>query len=404
MATYDLFSFAQRNGNPALLVTPQRCGSSFTKKILTNLKPHERNYLTWLGFSDRHPDSLDVNDVLMLRGLYKPQEHWSYRVNRSATWFDPAIKINLLYRSPTARYMSGLHFLNGTWGDYFAIPLRDWATEDGIEDKPQRREFVHKLMKILGRRFSPYDNVTGDDIPETHTWHLQEFELNCVLPVLANLPEREIHSIKRPMPDFTFGETHLEPAMVWCAFIACMFDRSDFVLLEGYTDWVQENLIAEGTPVSDVEGEEQLEMWKTGRQDIKDSKYVTGQSQAMMDILVKHIPQMVDNYDNENGQMINWTKWIGIEEEVFDFILSQKGRFSTPNDKRVLIDYMIDLLDREDLCVVRDYSLLYWLTLDESMNRLPKDLRLALQRNIGRGSRLLCDMGPFNWALWARKW
>ena len=95
---------------------------------------------------------------------------------------------------------------------------------------------------------------------------------------------------------------------------------------------------------------------------------------------------------------------VGLEEEVFDFVLSHKGKFSTTDSKRALIDYMIGLLNREDMLVVRDLALLYWLTLDQSMNRLPKDLRLALQRNIGRGSRLLCDEGPFNWALWARKW
>lgn len=403
LATYDIFSFAQRNGNPALLLTPQRCGSSFTKKIINNLKPHERNHLTWLVWNENKHPGTNLDAVTMMRRLYVPQHHWSYKVNRSATWFDPTIKINMVYRSPTARYVSGLHFLNGSWQDSFSQPIMQWALEDEETSKDERQDFIHKLMKILGRRFTPYDNITGDDIPETHTWFLQEFEINAVKQVASVLPEGTMHSIRRPFLDFTFGESHLEPAMIWCAFIACMYERSDFVLLEQYTDWVQENLTI-GTPVTDIEGEEQLEMWKTGRNSVTDSKYITDQGQAMLDVLVKHIPSMTQEPDTENQQLINWTKWIGLEEEVFDFVLSHKGKFSTTDSKRALIDYMIGLLNREDMLVVRDLALLYWLTLDRSMNRLPKDLQLALQRNIGRGSRLLCDEGPFNWALWARKW
>ena len=150
LATYDIFSFAQRNGNPALLLTPQRCGSSFTKKIINNLKPHERNHLTWLVWNEQsHHPGTNLDTVTMMRRLYVPQHHWSYKVNRSATWFDPTIKINMVYRSPTARYVSGLHFLNGSWQDSFSQPIMQWALNDDVTSKDERQDFIHKLRILM---------------------------------------------------------------------------------------------------------------------------------------------------------------------------------------------------------------------------------------------------------------
>lgn len=396
MATYDIFSYAQRNGNPALLLTPQRCGSSFTKKIIENLKPHERNYLTWLTWERNHSPGRNLDQVLMLKNLYIPQRYWHHRVNRSATWFNPKVKINLLYRSPTARYLSGLHFLNGGWADLFMAPIRDWAKENSSHED---QEIIDVLMKVLGRKRGPY--YDGNEYPESESWFMQEFENHAVIPALNLTSAGTIHNLQDPVFDFTFGESHLEPAMLWCAFIACMYEYSDFVLLEQYTDWVQDNIV-QGTPVTDVDGEEQLSLWKTGRRDIKDSKYVTEQSKAMMDVMIKHFPEFTQEPDTERDQLINWSQWINIEEEVFDFVHSHNGKFCTPDAKRQLIEYLIDLCDREDMCILKDFHLLYWITLKESMQRLPDDLRKAVQRNIGRATRKLCD-GPFNWAAWS-KW
>lgn len=378
MSTYSSFIYDKNNtGLGRLLIVPQRSGSSFTDAIVKNLESEHRSNLTFINSPEQ------AIHCSMLSRYAKPISidlTWnSSSVNFQELFFNPGVYCNIVYRSPLKRYESGISMLLGGWEDNLLVPLQSLNPQE-------HKQYFEWFCDTTGRSRSEY---LGHHQRLRESAQFSEWKRTVLQYALdMNDPGKCIS----PVFDFGFNETHMDPIMVKSALIACMFIHANFVLLDNYTDWVHKNIVSEDI-LTDTD--EQIEHWRTGRG--KDSNTFNDITHAQFLELKKQCYSAF----NGDGFILNFDQWIGIEEEVYDYVKSMNGRFAQPSQKKQLIKYLIDLCHREPALFVRDNRLLVWVTNEHVLKRLPDKLRDAVKHNIAKGVKLMEDHGPLQWSKWA---
>ena len=388
MSTYDTFVYdRQGTGKGSVLFTPQRCGSSFTKKVLDNLPPEKRKGLHWL----QSPEAIAKDPMLQPFGYTPPEDTrwWDWGLGFTELHLPPGVSTATVYRDPLVRYASGLSFLMTNWEQFLLEPMQQNLNYDLEEDK----KFVEKLCAITGWNYTKY---MENDKPETSPVYMH-WKSTAVHMAKSFA---KLHTTPDPIFDFTYNETHMDPIMLKSAIVSTMFEYSNFVLLEEYAEWLHNNVVSERY-FDNLSTEDDLEHWKVGRLGLTDSSEMSPENKVYLKTLMREHYEVFENQHNFNH--LNFEQWIEPEQKVYDFVFEHKGQFAQPDKKQMLLDFLIQLCGDCPHLFVRNKRLVAWVANHRVLERLPAPLQEAVKRNIGRGVRDLEDERPLKWSEWA-KW
>ena len=388
MSTFDTFVFdRQGTGKGSVLFTPQRCGSSFTKKILEHLPPEKRKGLHRV----ETPQGL-LKDKMFQPFNWKPDEGtswWHSGINYSELHIPPRAITHTVYRDPLVRYASGLAFLMTNWEDILLGPMQENLDYTREED----RHFVQKVCVLLGWNPKKYmsDNEMRHSSFYLHWKHTAVHSAKTIAKMQIS-PD--------PIFDFSYNESHMDPTMVKSALISTMFESSYFVLLEEYSEWLQNNVVTERY-FDNLSGEDDITKWKVGRLGVTDSSQMSELHELQLKTIMREHFEVFENQNNFN--YLNFDQWITPERQVYNFVCEHNGQFGRLAQRQMLIDFLIQMCEEVPHLFVRNKRLLGWVANEHVLKRLPAELAEAIKRNIGKGVRQLEKNRPLKWSEWA-KW
>lgn len=347
----------------------KRCGSSFTADIANNFG----NENTSLAAVDPQCDSRFIpGSGQFSEYLY----HLSLPdYNRTRT---PVISP---IRGPFARYCSGLQMIN-----YDTLNHTGWVRDMEFPKRPIDKSPQFEILPpwIKTQLLKPSDAV-GD----IQLLYFEAFIKGAKTSHFFNVT----HDV---MPDYTFGENHLDPLISVQALMPFVYKKFKFVVLEDFTMYIKERI-----NVDEISDADMANNFHNGRSEMSNQQsdkpseiclqYYKKLQKTLPDFFVDGMPK-----NRRKGDYVSADKhfrvFLSPETALFNYMIENLHNQDTPTYKLGLEDLLISLLN-EPTFLLRNKSVAFVYTHPMTRKYLSKRLNRAIDQCVIKCKEEMLESG-----------